>query len=318
MTRDELDLLLAHLDGTLPPEDAPRLNRLLLESAGARDRLRAFAAADIALRELAATAPVAEPASWTDRLPFRGLRKPLAWGLAAGIAGSSAVWAWVHHDADGPRLIANLVADGFETPAAPGNTGVPLDLARWGGDHAVIAGPTHGVAPRSGRHMLQVLRSDFVGEVSPTSRAGDQQFLLDLSAHRAVIASGRGFLAAEVWVNQTPPPAGEDYAGSLDLFAFGDDPRVHRGETWRAWLYEEHLGMAGQRQVSTDADPATWERLAATLPLPPGTRFVILHLRMKRREPAPTAKAVEFPGAFFDDVKLDLFLRASPADPAAQ
>ena len=217
MTRDELDLLLAHLDGTLPPEDAPRLNRLLLESAGARDRLRAFAAADIALRELAATAPVAEPASWTDRLPFRGLRKPLAWGLAAGIAGSSAVWAWVHHDADGPRLIANLVADGFETPAAPGNTGVPLDLARWGGDHAVIAGPTHGVAPRSGRHMLQVLRSDFVGEVSPTSRAGDQQLLLDLSAHRAVIASGRGFLAAEVWVNQTPPPAGEDYASFAGL-----------------------------------------------------------------------------------------------------
>ena len=74
----------------------------------------------------------------------------------------------------------------------------------------------------------------------------------------------------------------------------------------------------GQQQERTDTDPATWERVAVDRALPTATRFLVVHIRVNRTKPEPTATPVTFAGSFVDDVKADLRLRPAPVAPAAK
>ena len=330
MKTDPSKLILAYLDGTISDEDMRRLNALLRDNAGARAQLRAWAAADVRLRELAADAAKPAPVttgetqpragttvSWLDRAVLRGARLPLAAGLAVGAVFTSAVWAYVAPAATAPtKHLATLVADSFETGAAPGNRGVPQEFGTWSGDHAELATAKAGIVPRTGTRMLRLLRSDWEGENSPLSHVGDQLRVIDLAAHRAEIESGRAVAHAEAWFNQVAPGTGEELAGGVTLFAFARDPRLYRGENWKAW-YEGHLGLSGQQQERTDTDPATWERVAVDMALPTATRFLVVHIRVNRTKPEPTATPVTFAGSYVDDVKADLRLRPAPVAPAA-
>ena len=334
MNTDHSQLVLAYLDGTISDEELARLNAVLLESADARAQLRAWAAADVRLRELAADAACAAPVgprvhqsrpgttiSWLDRVGLRGWRAPIAAGLAIGAAFTSVVWAYVAPPAaEAMQHLATLVADSFETGSRPGREGVPQAFGTWGGDHADVATAGAGVAPRTGARMLRLLRSDYVGENSVLSHVGDQLQIIDLAAYRAAIESGRVVAHAEAWFNQVASGAGEEFAGGVTLFAFARDPRDYRSETWNAW-YEGHLGLSGQQQERTDRDPATWERVSTRLPLPSGTRFLVVHIRINRTRPEPTATPITFAGSYVDDVKAELLLRPAAtvaAENAAQ
>ena len=334
MNTDHSPLVLAYLDGTISDEELARLNAVLLESADARAQLRSWAAADVRLRELAADAACTAPVgprvhqsrpgttiSWLDRVGLRGWRAPIAAGLAIGAAFTSVVWAYVAPPAaEAMQHLATLVADSFETGSRPGREGVPQAFGTWGGDHADVATAGAGVAPRTGARMLRLLRSDYVGENSVLSHVGDQLQVIDLVAYRAEIESGRVVAHAEAWFNQVAPGAGEEFAGGVTLFAFARDPRDYRSETWNAW-YEGHLGLSGQQQERTDRDPATWERVSTRLPLPSGTRFLVVHIRINRTRPEPTATPITFAGSYVDDVKAELLLRPAAtvaAENAAQ
>lgn len=334
MNTDHSQLILAYLDGTISGEEMARLNAVLLESADARAQLRSWAAADVRLRELAAdsacAAPVGQRAhqprlgttvSWLDRVLLRGWRTPIAAGLAIGAAFTSVVWAYVAPPAaEVTKHLATLLTDGFETGSRPGHEGVPQKFGTWGGDYAELSPAVAGIVPRTGARMLRFLRSDYVGENSVLSHVGDQLQVIDLAAHRTEIESGRVVAHAEAWFNQVEPGAGEEFAGGVTLFAFARDPRVHRGETWNAW-YEGHLGLSGQQQERTDRDPATWERVSTRLPLPAGTRFLVVHIRVNRTRPEPTATPITFAGSYVDDVKAELLLRPAAnvaAENAAQ
>jgi hypothetical protein len=252
---------------------------------------------------------------------LRGWRAPIAAGLAIGAAFTSVVWAYVAPPAaEAMQHLATLVADSFETGSRPGREGVPQAFGTWGGDHADVATAGAGVAPRTGARMLRLLRSDYVGENSRLSHVGDQLQIIDLAAYRAEIESGRVVAHAEAWFNQVAPGAGEEFAGGVTLFAFARDPRDYRSETWNAW-YEGHLGLSGQQQERTDRDPATWERVSTRLPLPSGTRFLVVHIRINRTRPEPTATPITFAGSYVDDVKAELLLRPAAtvaAENAAQ
>lgn len=334
MNTDHSPLILAYLDGTISNEQMARLNAVLLESADARAQLRSWAAADVRLRELAADAAGAAPVrprahqprlgatvSWLDRVWLRGWRAPSAAGLAIGAAFTSVVWAYVAPPAaEAMQHLATLVADSFETGSRPGSEGVPQEFGTWSGDQAELATAGAGLAPRTGARMLRLLRSDYVGENSVLSHVGDQLQIIDLAAHRAAIESGRVVAHAEAWFNQVAPVAAEEFAGGVTLFAFARDPRDYRSETWNAW-YEGHLGLSGQQQERTDHDPATWERVATRLPLPAGTRFLVVHIRINRTRPEPTATPITFAGSYVDDVKAELLLRPAAtvaAENAAQ
>lgn len=335
MNTDHSPLILAYLDGTISGEEMARFNAVLLESADARAQLRSWAAADVRLRELAADAAHAavvrpgtresqagagKSASWLDRVLLRGWRAPSAAGLAIGAAFTSVVWAYVSRRRPKrcsiwPRWSLTVLKRVRGRAA-----GVPREFGTWGGDHAELATAGAGVTPRTGPRMLRLLRSDYVGENSMLSHVGDQLQIIDLAAHRAAIGTGRVVAHAEAWFNQVAPGAGEEFAGGVTLFAFARDPRDYRSETWNAW-YEGHLGLSGQQQERTDRDPATWERVSTRLPLPPGTRFLVVHIRINRTRPEPTATPITFAGSYVDDVKAELLLRPAAtvaAENAAQ
>lgn len=336
MNHDHTRLILDFLDGTISEEDLARLNAVLLASAGARAQMRSLAAAEVRLRELGAGVAQASSSLPTNLPPqavesqgvwlsglawLRGVRVPITAGLAAGAVFTSALWAMVASPApEVTKHLVTLLSDGFETGPLPGHEGVPQALGSWGGDRAEPSAAVDGVVPRSGARMLRFLRSDYPGENSALSHVGDQLQVIDLAAYRTEIESGRVVAHAEAWFNQVVPAAGEEFAGGVTLFAFARDPRVTRGDTWNAW-YEGHLGLGSQQQERTDRDPATWERVSTRLSLPPGTRFLVVHIRVNRTRPEPTAMPITFAGSYVDDVKAELLLRPAAnvaAENAAQ
>jgi hypothetical protein len=322
MNQDDIQLIFGYLDGTLRPNEVERLNRLLLECEEARAFLRAQAANDVRLREIAANR-VAEAeagslessrparAGWFARSLLGDFRFPIAAGLVAGVLGTSALWAFSHPSApDRLKTVARVVVDGFEDGVAPEDRGVPTRLDSWGGDHAVVCEAEQGISPRSGNKMMRLLRSNFSGEDSEFSHVGDQMRIIDVAAFHAVIATGRAVVAAEAHFNLIKSRPGEAFAGGLQVYAFSHDPRVYQGTGWKAW-YEGHLSLSGQQQERADDDPSTWERVTTDLPLPLGTQFLVVHVRINRIRPEPTATPVVFSGAYVDDVKVQLLVRSA-------
>lgn len=230
-------------------------------------------------------------------------------GLAFGLFGASMVWAYAlpRLPALPPREIP-LLEDGFETASQPGVKGVPNQLGAWGGDHARIVTGEQGIAPRSGTKMLQFLRSDFEGEKSALSYSCDQLRVIDLRRYQALIDTGNATLSAAAWFQLIAPQSGEAFAVGISISAFDSDPTRLHGRDWSTWVDTERLGFTQTQRPWLVGDRSSWREATGELRLPRGTRFVNVHVRVSRKEPAPTATPVTFAGAYADDVRVRLLV----------
>jgi hypothetical protein len=165
--------------------------------------------------------------------------------------------------------------------------------------------------------MLQILQSNYEGEISKLSHVGDQLRVLDLADHAGVIDAGRATVAAAAWFNVDALRPEEAVACGVQVFAFRYDPTVnHAAQDWKSWLYSSHLALAGEQQGAADRDPGTWEQVTTSMPLPPETRFLIVHVRINRTQPAPAPEPVKFAGAYADEVTVDLLVHERRLQPA--
>ncbi len=241
-------------------------------------------------------------------LQWRSLTAAAA-GLAFGLFGASMVWAYAlpRLPALPPRVIP-LLEDGFETASQPEVKGVPTQLGTWGGDHARIVTGEQGIAPRSGTKMLRFLRSDFEGERSALSYSCDQLRVIDLRHYQALIDTGNATLNASAWFRLMAPQSGEAFAVGISISAFDSDPTRLHGRDWLTWEDTERLGFTQTQRPWLVGDSFSWGEATGELRLPRGTRFVNVHVRVSRKEPAPTATPVTFAGAYADDVSVRLLV----------
>jgi hypothetical protein len=246
-------------------------------------------------------------------LQWRSLTAAAA-GLAFGLFGASMVWAYAlpRLPALPPRVIP-LLEDGFETASQPEVKGVPNQLGAWGGDHARIVTGEQGIAPRSGTKMLRFLRSDFEGEKSALSYSCDQLRVIDLHRYEALIDTGNATLNAAAWFRLMAPQSGEAFTVGISISAFDADPTRLHGLDWLTWEDTERLGFNKTQRPWLVGDRSSWREATGELRLPRGTRFVNVHVRVSRKEPAPTATPVTFAGAYADDVSVRLLVADASA-----
>lgn len=305
MKTDPLELVGRYLQGTASAEEFSALQELLRTDPVFRRQFARYANIDAALGsgkvavnpKLAAVSPPRSPGvrGWWRTITA------VAAGVVLGLFTASAVLGYASSGLSGmARRELVLMAEGFESAPQPGIRGVPNQPGQWGGDRARIVETVGGIAPREGKWMLQLQRSDFEGEESPVSASSDQVRVLDLQAHAGAIASGQTVLEASAWF-RVLPRAEEQITAGVRIHAFASDPSLHHGAQWDLWLTEEQIAAgARQQKIHSDAD---WTPIRASLALPANTRFVTVHVRVTRKEPKPSAVPVEFAGAYVDEVQ---------------
>lgn len=309
MTPQEHELIHDYLHERLAPERGVELTALLERSAEARELLRTEAAIETHLRELSTSEmweTVAEPARAAPSRP-RSWLAPIAAGIVLGVMFATATWAGVTALRREPEPVMLPVANGdFETLGALKLGGFPKMPGHWRGDAAKCVGATAEVRPHSGNGMLRFLRPD--GRNASDTRgftACDQWQLLDLSNVPATGDAGQWVAEADVWFNGLATARQQDRFCQLTVYAIDVQHPKELNSISSVWLRQSSAVLAvGNRRIVCDTDPATWERVAVTLPLPARTKFLLIQLFAGA--PQDKTGATPFSGPFADSTSMKL------------
>ena len=167
-------------------------------------------------------------------------------------------------------LSQNLLTNpGMETAVV-----IPTDLPSAGGlwshDVASIVTAQNGITPHSGSRMLHFIYTAPYGPAD--SWACEVYQLVDMTAFADLIRAGQATAVGSGWFNRVAGDSQTDkqfaieiraYSGAMsafpDLLTFGE------------------IGMKEQ-QLSSDANPSTWERIEVSFPIPQDTTFLALRV----------------------------------------
>ncbi len=306
---------------------AERLLPSLLDAAGDEARKGNHAAAAATCRKALALAEKADHyAAGRIRAVMAYLRaaekgeKPPA-DVAAKLANPAAGkkqpidarlgWALVR----GPNVLGNA---GFEIKQVQGIW--PIQTGVWGGDMGTIVPAEQGIRPRDGKQMLRFHHCNFR---SSSSANGSQICqVVDLSTCRKAVRAGTVRLVASARYNRVAGTARTDTLMAISLYAYSGSPARH----FALSQARAQIGQAGV-SVHTDANAATWQKVAVSLRVPKNADFVAVQL-MASEDIHNDTQGVEFDGHYADAAFVTLVTdagehivpppaKAPPARPAA-
>ena len=293
-------------DDEASTEELAQLDSLLREDAAFRQAYVRYINLDVALGAVAKTVPIREMTMTSSRprqtvwLSWRPLTAAAA-GVVFGMFCTSMVFAYV-----GPSLgkVITLLKESFESGAAPLVTGVPITPDRWSGDYSEIVGEKEGVKPSSGKKMLLFLRGDYAGWDIPSSHSSDVFRLVDVRPYRREFADGGAVVQLSAVFNAVPFPEAEIFSATLTLFALDASLVGNEGVKGENVLSTESLAYSRSSRVMMDRDPATWQKVANELRLPPSTEFVMIRMGMSNDTKSKGKRRDSFAGHFADNVQL--------------
>jgi hypothetical protein len=338
MTNDrQAALIEAWLDATLDDAGLAELETLLLESAEARQDFWERAAIHGLVREAAKMAfapPVPEdpaatpagnsppsraPAVATVRTSPPWLRRGLWLGAAAVLVGgcgigSAATSMAIAYSGLLTRTVAPQIVhdEGFEHPPAPAPHYLPTEFDVWGGDETEVVSADRGVVPRSGRKMLRFVSSHPSG-MAYEGNASEIWRVLDLDELRRLEGAHELRVEIAAFFNGVVPP-GVARAGCLVGAIATDVQPAVLGERWRTLFDAAAVASTriaiGQRSSVIDDDPATWQRLSASVTVPAEARYLVLYCLASTR---PADQAHAGAAEYIDDITVTV----SPVEPQA-
>ncbi|MGE0442268.1 MAG: hypothetical protein AB7L66_15325 [Gemmatimonadales bacterium] len=210
--------------------------------------------------------------------------------LAAGVAGNPVVF---HTSAVLPAV--NLLVNGsFESDVT--DRTLPTGPGHWGGDFVTRVPRPAGFPPIDGSSVLQFIATGSTA-ASTNTLASEVFQLVDLSRFAVDIDAGRIRIDGEALFGRVDAPDVDRLFG-LQLLAFTESPAEFPARF-------AAQGWAGRVRVDQVTDVAlVWGRSAGSLLLPPGTRFVAIHLFAFEDVVNDGAGTPEFAGHFADAAAL--------------
>jgi hypothetical protein len=315
------DLISRHADGLISADEHRELAAKLEADPAAR-RLW-FLRNEIELG-LAATAEqsrgeivVPQPAVAATHRPraasVAGFTMALA-GIAIGIFGATTVRGLTLPSTGAAGTTIPILSESFESGQAKTVPGLPHGLADpggdlWRGDEASVVTAMQAVSPVSGSRMLRFERSTHAGENSPKSAWSDVYRLIDARSY-LLMAEGRPVTARVASdFNMADDACGPDeqYSASVHLYAFDRDISAAPEPLPLSWI-RENCVASGMKRVPLECGQQGWQRITVDASLPPGAKFLLLHVSAVRDYPKQSSEPAVFKGHFIDDVTLELFV----------
>lgn len=318
MTDEYHDRLIhGHLDDALSDAERHEFAALMRDSEAARRRFWDLAEVHGLARDAARLAwpeeisPTVEVRS--DRAPLRSRLAHLhpaglvAAGLVLGVLMTSLTWAIARPLAASAEV---LLAEGFETAAAPLAEGVPAAAGVWSGDFTEIVAAQSGVAPAGGGRMLRFLRADYEGKPNPGGYIGEIYRLIDVRSLRGELAEGDAVAQVSAEFNAAPSDKVEVFHASLSLYALDTatttDGTLRSGTT----LLDRAQAVTRRSNQILDRDAASWQKMSTDLRLPSTTDFLLLRIAVAHGSRTRSASGHEsFAAHYADDVRVVLARR---------
>jgi hypothetical protein len=324
-------------DGMLADDQLAELETSLLESSEARQefweratvhgllreaaKLR-FSSADFGVTSAEPTsppsvgerAPLAVCAAAWRQLPLAVRRIVLVAGWLAAVLIASRGIASSNHTGGAKPAAVVLHEEGFETPPPPAQDFQPEHFDLWGGDETEVVGVTDGVVPRGGARMLKFVSGHprdtfYEGVVAEIWR------FVDLAELRASAGGRLDRVELSAFFNAAQTGDVVKPFGGVSLIATDTHPRDFRRD-WRAQFAaaaKQPASMAASEiRQDLDSDRRTWQRLSATVDVPEGARYLVLHCFTERWRNDGERLVWESMGQYVDDIRLEVVPAALP------
>jgi hypothetical protein len=198
--------------------------------------------------------------------------------------------------------------DGFDSMSLTKLGGFPADEGFWSGQAYELTGPVDGVRPVQGAGMLQFF-SPPRQDATPVDSVVWQVVDMRGAAQDFITANGTVDLKAWVQFNRV---AGDAHSASkfrVSIAAFRGQPT----DAAALWAKRSETALAyAEKEIATDNNPATWEKIEAATRISTVADFAVLEIRAIAPKDTPPG-VNPFPGHFADfiDAKVCLPLQAS-------
>lgn len=278
-SKEHEELIDRYLTGMAGEADVEQLDALLKTDEALRESFLSAGRLDAHIHEQALEQ------TDTEKQPSGNLRKPqFGWvnlgaaaGLLIGLFSASVVWAYILPQTGGiTRTSQEIVSESFEDPAMKLKPKLPDKANQW-------FGRLVSVAPEVGLSAVQGSR---VGQLSPVpgNRTESVRYLVDLDDYPR-LAEGH-VRSLQVKAFFSAPFTKQQPGFRVEMAAFSQAPESVK-PVWqdRENFDERVLQEVGRNHLPAEGEQGDWHEVSASLEIPPGSRSVVISLRVWRLNP---------------------------------
>ncbi|MDC3335697.1 hypothetical protein OAV71_04240 [Opitutales bacterium] len=271
------DLLNRYLNGNLSEEDARALSTQIEESAEVRERYWELASihgmVEQTMQSVSLQATTGKESAEPERRPralgLSRIKTGIA-GLAIGVFSASVVWAFkLPQDNQPPPKIQEIVSEGFENPEQNFKRRFPYEAGKWFGDISSISAD-QAISSASGVRVAQFLDN-------PKTKFAYARYLIDLESYAEVYPTHTRSLRVDT--SFFASNLDESSVFQIRLAAFSQAPQdIARIWNDREVLFDQVLQHVGRNHITKPVQGSEWQKLGASIEIPPGTRSVVISL----------------------------------------
>ena len=276
-TSDLDDMLNKYLEGSLTEEEALALSNRIEQSSEVRERYWELASVHGMVEQTMQTASLqattgresAEPERRTRIPGLSGIKTGIA-GLAIGVFSASVVWAFnLPQDKKSNQEVRKIVTESFEESDTGFKGRFPTESGKWFGEISSI----------SEDEMISSASGFRVAKFWDKSKAKFTyaRYLIDLDEYVKPGQNQSRSVRVEASFFASNPD--ESSVFQIRLAAFSQEPQEVR-PIWndQEVLFDQVLQHVGRNHITKPGQKPDWQRLEASIDIPPGTRSVVISL----------------------------------------
>ena len=271
------DVLNKYLDGSLTEDEALDLSNRIEESSEVRERYWELASihgmVEQTMQSASLQATTGRESAEPERRPrvsgLSRIKTGIA-GLAIGVFSVSVVWAFnLPQDEKSDQEIREIVSESFEDPGKEFKSRFPSEAGKWFGEISSISAD-EAISSASGVRVAQFLDN-------PKAKFAYARYLVDLDEYAKPGQNQSRSVRVEASFFASNPD--ESSVFQIRLAAFSQEPQEVR-PIWndQEVLFDQVLQHVGRNHITKPGQKPDWQRLEASIEIPPETRSLVISL----------------------------------------
>ena len=271
------DVLNKYLDGSLTEEEAMDLSNRIEESSEVRERYWELASihgmVEQTMQSASLQATTGRESAEPERRPrvsgLSRIKTGIA-GLAIGVFSVSVVWAFnLPQDKKSDQEVREIVSESFEDPGKEFKSRFPSEAGKWFGEISSISAD-EAISSASGVRVAQFIDN-------PNVKFSYARYLIDLDEYAKPGQNQSRSVRVEASFFASNPDDSSVF--QIRLAAFSQEPQEVR-PIWndQEVLFDQVLQHVGRNHITKPGQKPDWQRLEASIEIPPETRSLVISL----------------------------------------
>jgi len=271
------DVLNKYLDGSLTEDEALDLSNRIEESSEVRERYWELASihgmVEQTMQSASLQATTGRESAEPERRPrvsgLSRIKTGIA-GLAIGVFSVSVVWAFnLPQDKKSDQEVREIVSESFEDPGKEFKSRFPSEAGKWFGEISSISAD-EAISSASGVRVAQFIDN-------PKVKFSYARYLIDLDEYAKPGQNQSRSVRVEASFFASNPD--ESSVFQIRLAAFSQEPQEVR-PIWndQEVLFDQVLQHVGRNHITKPGQKPDWQRLEASIEIPPETRSLVISL----------------------------------------